>query len=317
MQEERRQIAVLLEDISRQQGYKFKSFSDEWIFQITDKRGVDCYIWGYKFPNNASASCHICDDKSALSSVLCEKKIPNVEHIYFENAKSSMVDDNGNWNKIIGLFEKYGILVLKANSGSCGLNVYKCSTLKELETAYYNIFQKNRAMAVCPYVEIKNEYRVIMLDGLPQIIYLKERPYVVGDGVNDVKQLAELKFGGEVVPIDGDIDTSVVLPKNKKLIIEWKHNLAHGSMPIILKEKTMKEKLEILAKRAAKALNLNFASIDIVECEDGELKILEANSGVMLEKFSKLSLENYEIAKSIYCSALSAYFDKIDKNIIK
>ena len=55
MQGKRRNIALILEEIAHQQKYDFKSFSDDWIFLLTDKNGFDCYIWGYKFPNNASS----------------------------------------------------------------------------------------------------------------------------------------------------------------------------------------------------------------------------------------------------------------------
>ena len=56
------------------------------------------------------------------------------------------------------------------------------------------------------------------------------------------------------------------------------------------------------------AIGLNFVSVDIVELEGGELKILEVNSGVMMENLVKLEKDGYEIAKRIYEQAIDNMF---------
>jgi glutathione synthase/RimK-type ligase-like ATP-grasp enzyme len=57
------------------------------------------------------------------------------------------------------------------------------------------------------------------------------------------------------------------------------------------------------------ALNANFCSVDIAEV-NGKYKVVEVNGGVMMEKFSSQSIENYNIAKSIYASAINKLFKK-------
>jgi glutathione synthase/RimK-type ligase-like ATP-grasp enzyme len=54
-----------------------------------------------------------------------------------------------------------------------------------------------------------------------------------------------------------------------------------------------------LATKATKALNVKFVSVDIARI-DNQLKIIEINSGVMLERFSQQSTANYQLAKNIY-----------------
>jgi len=54
-------------------------------------------------------------------------------------------------------------------------------------------------------------------------------------------------------------------------------------------------------------LNIKFASIDIIRTE-GKYKILEVNSGVMMEYFAASSSENYETAKKIYREAILLMF---------
>jgi len=62
-----------------------------------------------------------------------------------------------------------------------------------------------------------------------------------------------------------------------------------------------------MASEAFHALNLRFASIDIIEA-NGEFKVLEINSGIMMEYFSETSEENYKLAKGIYTEASKAMF---------
>jgi glutathione synthase/RimK-type ligase-like ATP-grasp enzyme len=50
-------------------------------------------------------------------------------------------------------------------------------------------------------------------------------------------------------------------------------------------------------------MNINFCSVDIVKV-GGQYKILEINSGVMLEKFATQSPANYSVALKIYKQAL-------------
>ena len=206
------------------------------------------------------------------------------------------------------MLKKYGSQVLKVNDGSGGINVYKCSTMKELEIAYFSIFQHNRAMSVCLFEKIENEFRLVMVDKMPKLVYLKERPFVIGNGKSSLISLVEKKFGKMKQLSFADLDLAYVPQKGEKYLISWKHNLKTGSMPIKVKNKNLINKLSDIAKNVSETLDLNFASIDIIETVSGEFKVLEVNSGVMLEKFASLSKENYELAKSIYFQAVESYF---------
>jgi glutathione synthase/RimK-type ligase-like ATP-grasp enzyme len=60
-----------------------------------------------------------------------------------------------------------------------------------------------------------------------------------------------------------------------------------------------------LAARAAEALSLRFVSVDVVDVA-GEFRVLEVNSGVMLEGFARLVPAGYDRAKEIYRRAVQA-----------
>lgn len=82
---------------------------------------------------------------------------------------------------------------------------------------------------------------------------------------------------------------------------DWKFNLGQGATPELL---GMPEKLKTLACQTSEALGIHFASIDIIETSEEQYQILEVNSGVMVENFSKISKKHYEQAKALYQKAI-------------
>ena len=96
--------------------------------------------------------------------------------------------------------------------------------------------------------------------------------------------------------------------KDEKVLLNWKHNLGQGAVPEVVKNVDLAKKLSNFAFKVCDLLKIKFASIDIIEA-DGGFKILEINGGIMMEKFSSYSEENYQIAKKIYYSALKEELD--------
>ena len=76
----------------------------------------------------------------------------------------------------------------------------------------------------------------------------------------------------------------------------------------LTKDEILSAKLSELAEQARRAVSIRFASIDIVQV-DGELLVLEINSGVMLEYFTRHFPDLREKAKSIYKKTLKAMFE--------
>jgi glutathione synthase/RimK-type ligase-like ATP-grasp enzyme len=91
--------------------------------------------------------------------------------------------------------------------------------------------------------------------------------------------------------------------KNKS----WKHNLSQGAKVNIILSKPLKTKLSTLALNAAKAININFCAVDIIQV-DNKLMILEINSGLMFEQFSQIK-PNLQIVNHIYRTILKYMFN--------
>lgn len=55
-------------------------------------------------------------------------------------------------------------------------------------------------------------------------------------------------------------------------------------------------------------MNINFATIDVIETTDNNLYVLEINSGVCATIFTQLVDNGVEIAKDIYRQAIKKLF---------
>ena len=90
---------------------------------------------------------------------------------------------------------------MKDNKGYCGNNVFWVKNKTQIKKAVNKIFKQNLDLAVCPYVDIEDEFRLIMLNGECKVCYKKVRPYVIGDGKLNVKNLILKKCKSEQMSI--------------------------------------------------------------------------------------------------------------------
>jgi hypothetical protein len=202
----RSQIHKIITEICNKHNIKIESFSDDWNFRLT-KNNISYYISGYQFPLDNAPIRLIVDDKAAVSSILKEKKIKCFEHIFFMTK---------NFNIDIGekMLKKYKKIVLKPNNGTGGRNVFLITTKNELENAINKLAIYN-CICVSPYVEYENEFRAILLKNKVQLIYKKERPFIIGDGINTINYFAN-KIN--IIP-DEAIDLNTIPAKGKKILL--------------------------------------------------------------------------------------------------
>ena len=310
MAEQGRNVANIIWEVCREQGIHCTAFSAGWLFEL-EKGGQKRHVLGHQFGLNSAISAALCTDKAAASQVLLHNGIPAVPHWLFvapDHAK--YVEKEGSWGRLLQLLKEHGALVCKKNEGSGGIEVYKAADAFALEAATYQLLGKARAMAVCPYYDIQQEYRVVVMDGEAKLVFAKEIDSVTGDGLRTMRQLAEAFFPGPspVGAAASELETPEAIPaKGEVKRLYWKHNLGLGATALVLEEGELRGGLAALALGAAQALGISFASVDVVDTCQGRM-VLEVNSGVMLEYFSKMSKENYQIAKAIYSEAICRMF---------
>lgn len=87
---------------------------------------------------------------------------------------------------------------------------------------------------------------------------------------------------------------------------DWRHNLSQGATAFeVIGEK---QALENLAKRAANAIGITFASVDIAELEDGKIVVMEINSGVQARQMLQQLPHLRDQVKNIYATAIKSMF---------
>jgi len=296
----------IIKEICKTNYIELSSFSSDWVF-LLKKEDKLRYILAYQFDLNTAAVQGICKDKCAASDILRYHNVPCVEHNFFTSPVSSYLPKSGNIKFLHELLGKYSKLVCKPNEGASGNNVFSVSNGGELEHAMARIFDSAESMAVSPYYEIEKEYRLIVLDGQLKLVFSKEIPYVKGDGHSTLAELIS-NSPYPTLPAETEyLNLGRVLEKDEIWKYGWKHNLAHGAVAQVVTDEALIGGLSDLATLASSVLNIRFASIDIILTEGG-YRVLEINSGVMMEHFASSSPENYAKAKEIYEEAILLMF---------
>lgn len=281
---------LVIKEICNELNIDYKTISKDWI-TILEKDEKVHYIVGYKFDLNGNGISRIMDDKYAFYELVKLYKFPIIEHnIIFKNYDKKEVET---------LFCKYNKeVVIKINTGTCGKDVYKVNKIEELFKLLDDLLNNNFSLSLCPYVNIKNEYRVILLDDEVLLTYGKIKPVVYGDGKKSIKDLL-IEFNPYYFNKIDNLPKKI-LKTNEFYEYSWKFNLYRGAMPFLeiddkIKKKIIKEGLKI-----AKKLNLRFCSLDFVIDDNDNLLLMEANSGVMMDNFIKIIPNGMDIAKDIY-----------------
>ncbi len=263
---------------------------------------------GYDVGLNSAAAHQIANDKAATAEVLQLAGLPCVPHTLFLGQKlSAHVPGSDSRDAMLALLNAHPEgLVVKPNEGTSGESVFLVKTKEALERAVTGIFAAYPSLVISPFVEIEDEVRVVLLDARPLIVYSKQRPSVTGDGKHSLRELA-LAAGQEPNVLRGiadDADLDGIPPAGRRRILNWRHNLDLGALPVLLNEGDVRDACVELAVRAAQAIGIRFGSIDVVRA-DRAWQILEVNSGVKMEALGRL---HPELVQSAYNAALDKVF---------
>jgi biotin carboxylase len=255
-----------VKEICTEENILFEPLSHGYVMCLT-KDGVTRHIFGSYWDINSAASDRIACDKTACFILLQKSGIPAIAHelLYNPLRRPGWAGKNGAWERAAAFFKKHNQkVVLKPNQGTKGEDIFLCKTMPELEAAAQAIFQNYPDAALSPYREIENEYRIFFLNGNCRFIYGKASGF------------------------------------------SWQHNLSQGAVAFEIPddEKEKINTLKILATRAANCIGITFATIDIAETPDGELAVMEINSGVQARYLLEQLPHLRTIIKNIYAEAV-------------
>jgi glutathione synthase/RimK-type ligase-like ATP-grasp enzyme len=287
--------------------------ADGWLIVMQDgaRRKL---AFGYDLGLNSAVAHRIANDKSATSDVLALSDIACVPHTLFLNPElHAFVPPRGSWEAMLALLQQSpdGIVV-KPNEGTSGKSVFWVTSKPALELAVKRIFSTQTALVVSPYLDIEDEVRVVVLDGKPLVVYAKDRPTVTGDGKRSLLTLAlegvpPARRSTVLAGLFAELDKAAldaIPPAGERRVLNWRHNLENGAEPVLLQEGATRETCAALAARAAEAIGIRFASVDVIRV-GGRWQVLEVNSGVMMEA---LSSKHPELVQATYSAALREVF---------
>ncbi len=304
-----------IKEICDEKGIEIEFLSFGYILKLKKNDNIR-YIIDACFEINSSACDRILSDKYALYSVLNSEKVQIVEHNMLFNPKTRLSIMNEEKVKTLSKIyaKKYNNnVIVKPNVGREGTKVYKCNNYKEILKAIKDIFKIKNTLSICPFYNIKNEYRVVYLDGNVEIVFSKQRPYVIGDGKSRVKKLFEenkdnLNNMINLSKLEG-VELAYVPKLNEKVNLTWKHNLYNGAIPEIVNDEYVLNKLNDIVKKVEKVIDMKFVTIDIIQTDTNEFMVLEINSSIGMTIFSKY-VENGEIiTKKIFEKAIDKMFE--------
>ncbi len=254
----------IIRELTEELGIETETYSNDWGFRLK-KDGKTRYLVGYHFPLNRSSAKELCQDKSLTYDALRSAGIPAVPHVFVPSVNAGGDPDLEKWRPFLEeLIETTGYAVVKDNYGTGGNRVFRYDNADEAIAKIAELHKMIYGAAVSPWQEIREEYRVTMLMGEPQLVIRKER-------------------------------RSKILPDGTKQYVEWRHNLGLGAVAYRVTDPEILEKVEEMAARAAEAVDMRFASVDIIDTKEG-LRVLEINAGVMMEHFAGQDDEPFETA---------------------
>ncbi|HVI77948.1 MAG TPA: hypothetical protein VM715_07260 [Candidatus Acidoferrum sp.] len=296
-------------------GVEVEIRSEGWLI-VMRRGGRRHFAFGYDLGLNSAVAHRIANDKAATSEVLQICGIPCVPHTLFLSPEmSEYVPPRRSWEAMIALLkENPDGIVVKPNEGTSGQSVFKVLSVPELEVAAHKIFSSSLGLAISPYLDIESEVRVILIDELPLVIYSKDRPSIIGDGKHSVLELALAAVPAELrsavlSAMARDFSRAALeeIPRaGQRCCLNWRHNLDSGARPILLEQGEVRDACVEIAVEAVNAIGMRFGSIDVVQV-DGSWRILEINSGVMMEALAR---QHSDLVYAAYSAALDKVFQR-------
>lgn len=157
-----RLLVKLMREVCEQKGIVVRTWSDDWILELSKNGQVHRAI-GYRFDLNSSAASQIAQDKAATYTILAANDIPAVRHEVVRRQISEAQ---------LAMMQDWGDVIIKPLTGSGGYSVRLFSDVGQL--SHFVRSSAIPAWAVAPLVPIDNETRIILLDGEVMLAYAKQ-----------------------------------------------------------------------------------------------------------------------------------------------
>lgn len=241
------------------------------------------------YPQNSATAATLASDKYFTNVILERSGVPTLGGEYFflherhraHRAAGHEINDARDHFRRLG--EMAFVKPLMGSRGDFAQSVFGEAALADYigEVArYYD------SILMQPIVS-RLEYRMFVLDDDVLYTARKYPPYLLGDGVHPIRDLltahnAALQTRGlspAVVGLEGDRSLDTVLANGERWEIPGRMNLSAGGTMVL--EEVRSDILPALARKAARALGLRVAAVDLFTDISGEADasaVIEVNS---------------------------------------
>src|SRR4051794_38134711 len=240
------------------------------------------------YPQNNATASTLASDKSFTNKILQHAGVPTPggEYFFLHDRHRAHRPAGHEREDAVAYFRTLGgSAFVKPLSGSRG--DFAQVVLGEAGLPRYldQVAQYYDAILIQPIIE-GSEYRIFLLDDDALYCARKAAPYVLGDGVQTLRELFNSRSEGlrsrglsPISPDERDLSLDAVPGKGVRCSIRGRMNLSAGGMMVI--EPAPSEKAVALAKAATSALGLRVAAVDMfvgIGGDPGAMTVIEVNS---------------------------------------
>ena len=258
------------QDICSEHGILYETLSNGHIARLTKGDKIK-HLSGPYWDANSAASCRIACDKAACYAILHHSGVPAVAHELLLHPVKRMgyTGENGTWLQAIKFFTKHNNCVVVKPNS--GSNGYAVQRCETLQE----------------------------LEAAVHLIFA-ESPSAAISPYYEIKTEYRVFYAFGSCPFAYAKQTSAT---------GWQHNLSQGATAVEIVDTEKLGKLKKMACDAAHAININFATVDIIETMLGEYLVIEINAGVQARQLVTQLPHLYPVAKSIYETAILNMLD--------
>ena len=258
-----------IQEICKEENIQCDLYSQNYIVRLT-KGGVTRHVVWSRWDINNTASDRIACDKSACYIVLSESGVPAIPHEILLHPYR-----REGWTGEKGTWQQ----------ALDFFNAHKKVVVKPNQGTY------GRGVHLCQTIQ--------ELETAVHAIFETEPDAAISP-------FYEIETEYRVFYVKGDCPLVYGKTPGED---SWQHNLAKGATAFEVFDEKKLAKLKELASRAAKAVGINFATIDVAETPAGELAIMEINSGIQAGLLLKQLPHLRPVVKNIYAAAVRGMFE--------
>ncbi len=299
-----------------------------YVGQIICPNGRIHYFRNTHFDLNPLGATEISKDKdyAAFFMKSLGYPVPRGEAFYSKAWCENIGEDRGidmayDYAKSLGF-----PVIVKPNSRSQGVGVYKVTNKREFYSAMRKIFKVDN-VALVQEVLVGNDYRVVILDGEVLSAYQRLPLAVTGDGVRTVRELHQAKqeefaLSERDTLLDPDdfriammlrqqgLTWDYVVPDGAELELVCNANLCSGGTSVDF-TKTIHPEFAAICAQLTVDMGLRYCGVDLmvkgsIEEPPGEYVVIEINSAPGIDNYAASGKEQAAIVDGLYLKVLEA-----------